>query len=79
MGTEARIYELEERAIEIPQSEQQRENTLKKNLQRAWRTSGAITKDIKSQKERKWAQNQLHKIMDEKLLANLGKGHNLYI
>lgn len=25
------------------------------------------------------SQNQLHKIMDEKLLAQLGKGHNIYL
>lgn len=56
MGTEARIYELEERTIEMPQSEQQRENTLKKKF----------TKSLKD----KWGYNKRYKISEGKKMSS---------
>ena len=56
-GSEERLSELQDRTIEITQSEQQRENRLKK-MNRASGICGTITKDLifmslESQKEKR--------------------------
>ena len=57
MGREERIYELEERTIEMPQSEQQKENTLKKKI------------FLKSLKD-KWGYNKRYKISEGKKMSS---------
>ena len=57
MGREERIYELEERTIEMPQSEQQKENTLKKKI---------FFKSLKD----KWGYNKRYKISEGKKMSS---------
>lgn len=89
--TEERVSELKDRTIEITQSEQQREDRLKK-LRRGSETCGVVTKAVtfvwsKSQKERREKtklprylkrKKQTNKTMVENSL-NLAKDTNLQI
>ena len=80
-GTEERISELQDRTVEITQSEQQRENRLEK-MNKAIRTCGTITTDVifvsmsEGEGKENWTEKVLEKIMAEKF-ANLARDINL--